>query len=89
MIEKTFTSTVIQSKVLAPHQAGQLLGFMMDNTGIMWDSPEELDAGVRQRLRDAAAGNDAVKMGQFIHGKTRLGWLKFQLHSVHLSLHFI
>ncbi|KAK2185732.1 hypothetical protein NP493_225g03035 [Ridgeia piscesae] len=55
LMEKTFTNAIIQNKVLAPHQAGQLVLFMMDHADELLMCPDAVEEMVLMRLDDLRA----------------------------------
>ncbi len=49
-VEQSFRSSVMRSKLLAPHQMGQLVLFMMDHCEKVFSCPEEVEEDVQWRM---------------------------------------
>ena len=64
-MEKTFTNAIIQNKVLAPHQAGQLVLFMMDHADELLMCPDAVEEMVLMRLDDLRAPQVPCKKRKF------------------------
>ena len=64
-MEKTFTNAIIHNKVLAPHQAGQLVLFMMDHADELLQCPDAVEEMVLARLDDLRGPQLSYKKRKF------------------------
>ena len=62
-IERTFTSAIIRDKILAPHQAGQLVGFLVDYSELVFTMPAEVEDIVLSRIEMLEKGLVQPRMG--------------------------
>lgn len=49
--------------MLTPHQASQLVMFMVDHADNLWDAPDEIEEAVRKSLLELQEGKDKKMAG--------------------------
>jgi len=59
-----FTGAIIKNKILTPHQAGQLVFFMMEHCDEVFTVPDDVEDIVRARVNLLARGQTMPRMGK-------------------------
>ena len=63
-IEVQFVKVIVQSKLLAPHQVGQLVLFMMDNVEAVFSLPNEVEDEINISLQQITTGLPQARLGK-------------------------
>ena len=64
VVEDAFSNGIIHNKLLAPHQSGQLVMFMVEHTDLVFDIPTDVADMVCRRLHSEpnAIGNCTLQV---------------------------
>ena len=71
---QVFTESILRNPIMAPAQSGQLIMFMMDRWGQVWEMPEDIEQTVSARLSSLGIGNKEAmpRMGEQKDSRTSL-----------------
>ena len=62
-VAHVFTPVIIRNKMLTPHQASQLVMFMVDHADNLWEAPDEVEEAVRKSLLELQEGKESQMAG--------------------------